>query len=189
MVFIRDTRDALAATVDLVNTLPATDTAGTDTLADLDDLTRYLRSHPYSGRISRDRAELDALRGIRPRLRQLWLVDRAGAVPLVNGMLRDGAALPQLVIHDDFDWHIHATPPDAPLATRILVEAAMAFVDVIRADEYERVRVCAADDCLSVYIDYSKNRSKRYCDTGNCGNRMHVNAYRRRKAAEDVSAG
>ena len=53
------------------------------------------------------------------------------------------------MIHDDYDWHIHATSDDAPLATRILVEAAMAFVDVIRSDEYDRVRVCSADDCDS----------------------------------------
>jgi predicted RNA-binding Zn ribbon-like protein len=126
------------------------------------------------------------VRSVRSRLRELWDVDREGAVPLVNGMLRDGQALPRLVIHDGYDWHIHATSDDAPLATRILVEAAMAFVDVIRADEYDRVRVCSADDCESVYIDYSKNGSKRYCDTGNCGNRMNVNAYRQRKARESA---
>jgi len=107
-------------------------------------------------------------------------------VPLVNAMLRDGRALPQLVIHDDYDWHIHATEANAPLATRILVETAMAFVEVIRADQWDRVRFCDADDCTSVYIDYSKNGSKRYCDMGNCGNRMNVMAYRRRKARESA---
>lgn len=188
MVFIRDTRDALAAAVDLVNTLPATDTAGVDRLDTAADLARYLRAHPYSGRISHDEDERRSLREIRTRLRGLWFVDRDGAVPLVNDMLRDGEALPQLVIHDEYDWHIHATSEDAPLATRVMVEAAMAFVDVIRSDEYDRVRVCAADDCLSVYIDYSKNRSKRYCDTGNCGNRMNVNAYRRRRAREGLTS-
>jgi predicted RNA-binding Zn ribbon-like protein len=142
--------------------------------------------NPYTGSIHHDQAEVEAVRGIRWRLRELWNVDRDGAVPLVNGMLRDGEALPRLVRHDGYDWHIHATSDDAPLATRILVEAAMAFVDVIRADEYDRVRVCSADDCNSVYIDYSKNGSKRYCDTGNCGNRMNVNAYRARKARETV---
>ena len=86
------------------------------------------------------------------------------------------------VEYDGFDWHIHATSDDAPLATRVLVEAALAFVDVIRADEYDRVRICAADDCDGVYVDFSKNGSKRYCDIGNCGNRMNVNAYRQRKA-------
>ena len=41
--------------------------------------------------------------------------------------------------------------------------------------------ICSADDCEAVYIDYSKNGSKRYCDTGNCGNRANVAAYRARK--------
>jgi predicted RNA-binding Zn ribbon-like protein len=69
---------------------------------------------------------------------------------------------------------------------RMLSESAMAFVDVIRADAWDRVRMCAADDCESVYVDFSKNGSKRYCDTGNCGNRMNVIAYCRRKARESA---
>lgn len=182
MVFIRDTRAALVATVDLVNTLP--DHGRADALQTSADLDAFLATHPYTGRIRRDAAELEAIRGIRPRLRALWEVDRVQAVPIVNGMLRDGGALPQLVIHDGYDWHVHATSDETPLATRILVESAMAFVDVIRSDEYDRVRVCSADDCSAVYIDYSRNGSKRYCDTGNCGNRMNVNAYRARRARE-----
>ena len=184
MVFISDTQQSLMAAVYLVNTLPGFDDE--DTLVTVADFERYLAVNPYTGAIRHDQAEVEAVRGIRSRLRELWNVDRDGAVPLVNGMLRDGEALPRLVRHDGYDWHIHATSDDAPLATRILVEAAMAFVDVIRADEYDRVRVCSADDCNSVYIDYSKNGSKRYCDTGNCGNRMNVIAYRARKARETV---
>ena len=184
MVFIHDTRQALMAAVHLVNTLPGYD--GEDTLQTVADLDEYLRVNPYTGTIRRDDAEIAAVRGIRSRLRRLWDVDRESAVPLVNEMLADGRALPRLVIHDDFDWHIHATSDDASLATRILVEAAMAFVDVIRSDEYDRVRVCGADDCDSVYIDFSRNGSKRYCDTGNCGNRMNVNAYRERKARRSL---
>ena len=83
--------------------------------------------------------------------------------------------------HDDIDWHIHATELDAPLARRILVEAAMAFVDVIRADQMERLRACDADDCESLYVDLSKNASRRFCST-RCGNRMAVRAYRARTA-------
>jgi predicted RNA-binding Zn ribbon-like protein len=61
------------------------------------------------------------------------------------------------------------------------VEAAMAFVDVIRAKELNRLRICAADDCSNVVFDLSKNRSKRFCE-GTCGNRAAVAAYRARKA-------
>ena len=184
MLFIHDTKQSLDAAVHLVNTLPGFD--GEDTLRTREDLDAYLAVNPYSGVMRRDETEVAAVRGIRPRLRELWNVDRDRAVPLVNEMLRDGRALPRLVAHDEYDWHIHASADDAPLATRILVEAAMAFVDVIRSDEYQRVRVCSADDCESVYIDFSKNGSKRYCDTGNCGNRMNVNAYRMRKARESA---
>jgi Conserved protein containing a Zn-ribbon-like motif, possibly RNA-binding len=184
MVFISDTRQSLMAAAYLVNTLPGYD--GEDALTTLSDFEDYLAVTPYTGLIRRDQAELHGVRDIRPRLRRLWETDRDGAVDLVNEMLRDGAALPQLVTHDEYDWHIHATSDDAPLGIRILVEAAMAFVDVIRSDEYDRVRVCSADDCDGVYIDYSRNGSKRYCDTGNCGNRMNVNAYRRRKARESA---
>lgn len=184
MVFIHDTELSLRAVTALVNTLPEADSQRTDTLVTNDDLATFLEEHPYTGVTLGDNAELDGVRAIRTRLRGLWRTDRDGAIPLVNGMLRDGHALPQLVIHDGFDWHIHATDDSAPLGTRILVEAAMAFVDVIRSDDYDRVRICDADDCASVYVDFSKNGSKRYCDAGNCGNRMNVIAYRRRKARE-----
>lgn len=186
MIFIHDTEMSLRATAALVNTLPGTSAGNADTLADRADLDAYLSEFAFTGAIVRDDAELQAMRRIRARLRRLWELDRDGAVPHVNALLRDGHAQPQLVIHDGYDWHIHATPDDAPLATRVLVEAAMAFVDVIRADAYDRVRICGADDCDAVYVDFSKNGSKRYCDTGNCGNRMNVNAYRRRKARESA---
>ncbi|TDN93044.1 CGNR zinc finger domain-containing protein [Microbacterium sp. BK668] len=184
MVFTPDTRLSLAAVVNLVNTSPGFDDP--DRLETLDDLDAFLAGNPYSGSITRSDDTVAALRTVRERLHALWNVDRTRAVPLVNEMLRDSGALPQLVMHDGYDWHIHATSDDAPLATRILAEGAMAFVDVIRADEYDRIRVCSADDCASVYVDYSRNGSKRYCDTGNCGNRMNVNAYRARKARETV---
>ena len=185
MVFIHDTELALRATTALVNTLPSA-MGDSDTLTTQAEVDAFLAEHPYTGARRRDADELAGVRAIRSRLRALWDVDREGAVPLVNAMLSDGHALPQLVIHDQYDWHIHATTPAAPLDLRILVESAMAFVDVIRSDAYDRVRVCAADDCTAVYVDFSKNGSKRYCDTGNCGNRMNVNAYRRRRARGSV---
>jgi len=182
VVFIRDTELVLRAAVELVNTLPHTEVSGVDTLVDASDLEAFTGRHGYTGSRTRDARELADVRGIRPRILELWSVDRDAAAPLVNAMLADGRALPQLVRHDGLDWHIHASDPADPLATRILVETALAFVDVIRADEYDRVRVCDADDCNGVYVDFSKNGSKRYCDAGNCGNRMNVNAYRKRKA-------
>ena len=57
----------------------------------------------------------------------------------------------------------------------------MGFLDLIRTDDLGRLQICGADDCEDVLVDLSKNKSKRYCDTGNCGNRANVAAYRARK--------
>jgi predicted RNA-binding Zn ribbon-like protein len=97
-------------------------------------------------------------------------------------MLRASNALPQLVKHDAWDYHLHATAPQASLATRMAVEAAMAFVDLVRSQALDRLRICDMDDCDAVAIDLTKNKSKRYCD-GGCSNRAAVAAYRARKAA------
>lgn len=111
-----------------------------------------------------------------------WGADESAVVALINDLLAEGQALPQLVRHDGFDWHIHATPADAPLAVRMTVEYAMAMIDVVRAKELDRLGYCAADDCDDVVIDLSRNRSKRFCESG-CGNRTNVAAYRARRRA------
>ncbi len=179
MVFAHDTEVALAAAAALVNTAPsATDE---EELAGVEDLDRFVTGWGWTGRHCRDQAELQAVRDLRPRLRRIWEVDEDEVVDIVNGLLREFRALPQLIKHDEWDYHLHATEQDAPLAARMAVEAAMAMVDVVRGGELQRLRICQAPDCRDVVVDLSKNRSKRFCDSG-CGNRMAAAAYRARRA-------
>ena len=105
---------------------------------------------------------------------------------MVNQILADADAQPYLSRHDQWDWHLHVTRPDAPLAHRLAAEAAMGFLDLIRDDRLDRLKFCDADDCSDVLVDLSKNKSKRYCDTGNCGNRTNVAAYRARKRKQNA---
>jgi predicted RNA-binding Zn ribbon-like protein len=175
VVFTHDTELALQAAVALVNSAAEPDTL--TTVADLDGLWDEFG---YTGRHDRTRAELDGVRAVRLRLRALLVADRDRAVELVNRMLSEARAVPQLRRHDDFDWHIHAIDAQAPLDTRILVETAMAMIDVIRADEMSRLAVCADDTCEGVVLDLSRNRSRRFCST-TCGNRNAVAAYRARQ--------
>jgi predicted RNA-binding Zn ribbon-like protein len=167
---------------ELINTSSDASDSREDELLEVSQLNALLDVHEYTGRRDDDAAELAAVRGIRSELRSFWRLDRDEAAELVNEMLRREHALPQLVRHGSWDWHMHAIDRDAPLADRIRVEAAMAMFDVVRDDELGRLGECAADDCTAVLIDLSRNRSKRYCDVGNCGNRMNVNAYRARRA-------
>jgi predicted RNA-binding Zn ribbon-like protein len=174
LVFAHDTEVALAAAAALVNT------ADGEQLPDVAALDEFVRTWGWTGDRARDEAELRAVRDLRPRLRRIWEVGEQEVVEIVNTLLREANALPQLVRHDGWDYHLHATPPDAPLASRMAVEAAMAFVDVVRGKELSRLRTCAYPGCDNVVVDLSKNRSKRFCDN-TCGNRAAVAAYRARR--------
>jgi len=178
VIFAHDTEVALLAAADLVNTARQ----DPDELSTVADLDAFIAKWGYTGSRKRDRAELDSVRALRPVLARMWELDEDAAVKLVNGVLAESRALPYLVKHDEWDYHLHATRSDAPLVDRLAVEAAMAFVDVLRMKELGRLRVCAADDCQDVHVDLSKNRSRRFCSTS-CSNRTNVSAYRARKAA------
>ena len=175
MLFADDTEAALQAAAALVNT----DDREGDRLTDVAALNRFLDDWHWTGVRRGDQDELEAARALRPRLRRLWQLDEDGVVDAVNAMLREARALPELVRHDGRDYHLHATPPDAPLVDRMAVEAAMAFVDVVRQKQLDRLRVCGAGDCAGVVVDLSKNRSRRYCSVS-CSNRVHVAAFRAR---------
>ncbi len=176
MQFTHDARLSLQAMTALVNSRRP------DTLTTLSDLDEFCRRWQWSGSRTRDAAELDGVRALRDRLATFWDADESHAVELINALLREGHALPQLVRHDAFDWHIHATDEATPLAVRMTVEFAMSMIDVVRADGLDRMQRCAAPGCGQVLIDFSRNRSRRFCDTG-CGNRVNVAAYRARRRA------
>ncbi len=175
MLFAHDTELALQAAAALVNT------AGIDPdeLTSVASLDEFVSEWEWTGSRKRNRVELDEVRALRPTLRRLWELGENDVVEQVNTMLRQAGALPQLVRHGEWSYHLHATPADAPLSDRMAVEAAMAFVDVVRQGELDRLSVCAADDCPHVLVDLSKNRSRLYCSTA-CLNRTNVAAFRAR---------
>jgi predicted RNA-binding Zn ribbon-like protein len=174
VVFAHDTEASLLAAIDLVNS-----GENPDTLATQEQVDAWYAKHKYTGRRDRDAAELADLRAIRPVLRDLLTADRDRAADLVNAMLTEARALPQLVRHGDVDWHLHAVSPDEPLVRRVVVETALAMSDVVRSDEMSRLSVCADRNCGGVVLDLTRNRSRRFCST-TCANRNAVAAYRAR---------
>jgi len=176
MVFTPDVSDGLGAAAELANSAEEP-----DTLETLAELTEFFDRWRYTGRRPRTKADLEAVREARPRLRALLTADRDTAVELVNAVLEEQQAVPRLVRHDHLDWHVHAIADDRPLHERVLVETAMAVIDLIRADEMDRLGICAASDCESVVVDFSRNRSRKFCST-TCGNREAQAAYRARQA-------
>ncbi|PJK22218.1 RNA-binding protein [Mycobacterium goodii] len=183
MIFTHDTEITLHAASVLVNS----DRVDGDQLADMRALDAYLDSFGWTGRRDRDDAELVSVHRLRKRLGEIWAAadDEEEAVRLVNALLSETKASPWLTRHPEMpEWHLHLASVDDPLWQRMGAEIAMAVADVIRGGELRRLKICAAPDCEAVLTDLSKNRSKRFCDTGNCGNRQHVAAYRQRLRGE-----
>ena len=178
MAFTHDTEIALQAVAALINT-GVGHVDGLLTVGDLDD---FLNEQGFSGSRTHTTGELRAVRHLRSRLHHLWTADPDSLAAGANQLLRNARAFPQVVRHDGWDWHLHCTPPAAPLEDRMATEAAMAFADALRGGELQRLGTCAAPDCGAVLLDLTRNRSKRYCDTGNCANREHVRSYRSRQA-------
>lgn len=175
MVLTDDAELGLKAAVSLVNS--------PEELGTVAELEEWFTGWGYTGRRDGDEAELRAIHALRPVLRELMTSERDDAAELVNRLLAEARAVPQLRRHDGLDWHIHAVPNDAPLDRRIAVETAMAMVDLIRADELSRLSVCADEHCEGVVLDLSRNRSRRYCST-TCANRNAVAAYRARRSGD-----
>lgn len=175
MVFTPDVSEALGSAAELANSL---DDPGL--FVAVADLVEHFDRWGYTGARPRTRADLDSLREIRPRLSELLRADRDAAVEMINAILAEQRALPRLVRHGRMDWHVHAIDDDRPLHERVLVETAMAMIDVVRADEMSRLGVCAASDCNDIVVDLSRNRSRKFCST-TCGNRAAQAAYRARQ--------
>ncbi len=180
-LFTYDTELTLRAACVLVNS----DRITGEHLADQSDLDGYLSEFGWTGRRDRDQNELAAVHRLRGRLGRIWAVadDEVQTVGEVNALLGDTRAAPWLTRHPEMpEWHLHLASTEDPLAQRMGAEMAMALADLIRAGELRRLKICAAPDCRAVLIDLSRNRSRIFCDTGNCGNRQHVAAYRERRS-------
>jgi predicted RNA-binding Zn ribbon-like protein len=175
-----DTACALASVVDLVNSSP--DIAGEEGLPDVAALDAFVvrREVSDAGRLTRD--DLAAVLRLRDRLRAIFAAaDDADAVRLVNDLVADARTTPRLTDHDGWPLHIHYFAPDARLGEHLAADCGMALAFVIAAGERTRLAVCSAPTCQRVLVDLSRNRSKRYCDSRTCGNRLHVAAYRARQ--------
>lgn len=181
MIFSHDTELTLRAACVLINS----DRVDGEQLGDMPALDAYLDGFGWTGRRDKDAAELESVHRLRERLGTIWAVagDEERTVGQVNALLSDTRASPWLTRHVEMpEWHLHLASIHDPLWQRMGAEMAMALADLIRVGELRRLKACAAPDCEAVLVDLSRNRSRMFCDTGNCGNRQHVAAYRERHA-------
>lgn len=61
---------------------------------------------------------------------------------------------------------------------RVLWPVVLSAVELLTSDRLGRVRECAAQECRWLFLDQSRNRSRRWCDMTVCGNRAKVRRFR-----------
>jgi predicted RNA-binding Zn ribbon-like protein len=164
---------------DLVNSLATP--SETEHIGDAGALASFLEAHHVAvpGEISA--RDVDEVHALRSRIRAVFeAADEAGTARLVNDLLTESATTPQMARHNGGRWHMHYWSVKGSIADRLAAIAAMGLAAVMCEFGRERFGVCAADDCGDVFVDTSKNRSRRFCND-TCSTRTNVAAHRARR--------
>jgi predicted RNA-binding Zn ribbon-like protein len=188
-----------ALALDFANTVGGTHVRPThDHLRSYGDIARFAvlagaLSPSISKRLTqqaeRDPRRAEAVYEIGIALREsIWAVFSAlasGEVPreadldLISDAAASAAARSRLVYdRDGIGWSL---PPDGDVLERPLWEIARSAADVLTSTERDRVKQCASATCEWVFLDRSRNRSRRWCDMSDCGNRAKARRFQAKK--------
>ena len=99
----------------------------------------------------------------------------------VNSLLIRTGARPELERHDGQSWHLHYHAADNSLPNGWAAGCATGLAVVLGGSRYDRLGVCTAPRCDRVYVDTSRNGTRRFCSTS-CQNRVKTAAFRARSA-------
>lgn len=108
----------------------------------------------------------------------------AADLAALNGAL--ATTLPQLRVVASAAGPTWAWAVDGDLR-RPIWPAIRAAAALLTAPDRALVRECAGEDCGWLFLDTSRNRTRRWCDSRDCGNRMRVRQHYARQRARDTA--
>jgi len=193
-----------ALALDFANTVGGTHVSPThDHLRNYGDITRFAvlagGLQPVVAKRLLQRAEQDPRRaaavyelGIALR-ESIWAVFSALAsgesprdadLALIGDAAAAGAARSRLVFDKDgVGWSL---PSDSDDLERPLWDIARSAADLLTSGDHDRIKECASTTCEWVFLDRSRNRSRRWCDMSDCGNRAKARRFQAKKHAVRV---
>jgi predicted RNA-binding Zn ribbon-like protein len=104
---------------------------------------------------------------------------QADVIARLNELLALAHPQPYATDHDG-DLHLHYAGPDSPALEQLTTTVAMGLSSVVAQHGWQRLGLCTAEGCDNVYVDTSRNASRRYC-SNTCASRSTVAAYRARQ--------
>jgi hypothetical protein len=165
-----DLHDAARRAVDVVNAAPG-------------DLAGVLRAHGETDLTGLD-AETAELAAVVAELRAvLHLSDRDQAAAALNALLARHGAVPQLVRHEGWDWHVHVDRIDDTWTNWLGSSGAMALALRLAARPGVPWGICADDACGRAFLDDGHGGARRHCST-RCATRQRVRRHRAGRRAD-----
>ncbi|MGX7824083.1 CGNR zinc finger domain-containing protein [Actinokineospora sp. 24-640] len=118
---------------------------------------------------------------------QGWLADRTltagppARVRAVRAGLRAAVGGPPAPPPPSVDVRVELIAGIPKLVAAEITGAVLAAASRLAVvEEWERFKICPADDCQWVFFDRSRNRSRTWCSMRVCGNREKARAWRER---------
>jgi predicted RNA-binding Zn ribbon-like protein len=81
----------------------------------------------------------------------------------------------------EYRWEWQSNGSD--LLDRILWPIAESAAELLTSEARAAIRECRAPDCEWLFLDHSRNRSRRWCDMKSCGNRQKARRHYQRTHA------
>lgn len=134
---------------------------------------------------------LERARDFREALYRIFSAIAANRAPdrsdleVLNRELAD--ALPRMRLVQEngtFRWELRH---EGRRPEELLWPIASSAADLLRSSLLARVKECRSDTCSWMFIDESRNRSRRWCDMSDCGNRAKARRYYRKHVKEKTS--
>ena len=139
--------------------------ADSDPLRSCEAFRAFVAGRPFLD-VPVTRADLDRLKLLRTELAGVFSAASEGhdhaAVGGLNALLMVHPVHPVLVQHDDEPWHVHLSEAGS-ITDRYAATSVIGLSLMLSALGTERLGICALASCDRVYIDGSKNKSRRYC--------------------------
>jgi predicted RNA-binding Zn ribbon-like protein len=114
-------------------------------------------------------------------------VPRDVDLALIGDAAASGAARSRLVYdRAGVGWSM---APESDDLERPLWAVARSAADLLTSPDHARVKECASATCEWVFLDKSRNRSRRWCDMSDCGNRAKARRFQERKRVSTATPG
>jgi predicted RNA-binding Zn ribbon-like protein len=148
------------------------------------DLGRFLVAHRIQPHEAVTQADLEAVRLIRDQVRAAWTAASVKeAVEILNPLLGEIGVNLQAQA-DDQDVHLqYDMPSDTSFVAQLGMQSALGIIALLQHEGLDRLRACAAAPCRDVFIDTSRNKSRRFC-SDRCANRYNIAAFRERQTKD-----